>query len=147
MRAGYFVSDLDNGQVSIGQARYSDESKIVVVQAGSHGLASAINQPQYAQTAQTYPPAPFATTFSQNASVSRANITIGVATISPATDSGSSEPSQSIFSASTSWSNIPTDSSNLLSTSLVATSTTLKTTSSVSSATSSTRSGNLQRRA
>lgn len=29
MRAGYFVYDLDNSQVSIGQAKYSDESNVV----------------------------------------------------------------------------------------------------------------------
>jgi hypothetical protein len=50
MRAGYFVFDLDNGQVSLGQAKHSAESQIVAVQAGPHGLASAINQPQYAQS-------------------------------------------------------------------------------------------------
>ncbi|KAH0310844.1 hypothetical protein KCU71_g7907, partial [Aureobasidium melanogenum] len=102
MRAGYFVYDLDNGQVSIGQARYSDQSNIVAVQAGPHGLANAINQPQYAQTAQTYPPAPFATAFSREASVYTTNNTIGVATASTAIGSGSLRSSSLAYTNSTS---------------------------------------------
>ncbi|KAK6001432.1 hypothetical protein QM012_002763 [Aureobasidium pullulans] len=102
MRAGYFVYDLDNGQVSVGQARYSYQSNIVAVQAGPHGLANAINQPQYAQTAQTYPPAPFATAFSRKASVYSANNTIGVATISTAVSSGSLSSSLPTYTNSTS---------------------------------------------
>ncbi|KAH0259339.1 hypothetical protein KCU91_g15264, partial [Aureobasidium melanogenum] len=102
MRAGYFVYDLDNGQVSIGQARYSDQSNIVAVQAGPHGLANAINQPQYAQTAQTYPPAPFATALSREASVYTTNNTVGVATASTAIDSGSLGSSSLAYTNSTS---------------------------------------------
>ncbi|KAG9958194.1 allantoin, partial [Aureobasidium melanogenum] len=102
MRAGYFVYDLDNGQVSIGQARYSDQSNIVAVQAGLHGLANAINQPQYAQTAQTYPPAPFATAFSREASVYTTNNTIGVATASTAIGFGSLRSSSLAYTNSTS---------------------------------------------
>jgi hypothetical protein len=105
MRSGYFVFDLDNGQVSLGQAKHSDESQIVAVQAGPHGLASAINQPQYAQTVQANPTAPFATAFSQKASVSTANFTIGAATTSTATNISNSEFGQPMFSASVAWSN------------------------------------------
>ncbi|CAD0112673.1 unnamed protein product [Aureobasidium uvarum] len=90
MRAGYFVYDLDNNQVSVGQARYSDESNIVAVQAGPHGLANAINQPRYAQTAQTNPPVPFATDLSRKASVFTISSTIGVATGSTAVSLGNS---------------------------------------------------------
>jgi hypothetical protein len=116
MRAGYFVFDLDNGQVSVGQARYSDESKIVAVQAGPHGLASAINQPQYAQTAQTYPPAPFATALSRKASVSMANVTIGAATMSAATNLSTTESGRPIFPASVTWINSSAVSSTVSST-------------------------------
>lgn len=138
MRAGYFVFDLDNGQVSLGQARHGDESKIVGVQAGPHGLASAINQPQYAQTVQTYTPAPPATDFSRSASVSTADITIGVASMSTATDYGWPESSPHIIPASVSWSNVTTDSSTTFSTSLVVTGTTSRTTPTLSSITWST---------
>jgi hypothetical protein len=100
MRAGCFVFDLDNGQVSVGQARHSDRSQVIAIQAGPHGLASAVNQPQYAQTAQTYPPAPFATALSRNASVSMANLTIGAATVSAATNLSTSEPGRPMSSAS-----------------------------------------------
>ncbi|KAH0385290.1 acid protease, partial [Aureobasidium melanogenum] len=112
MRAGYFVYDLDNGQVSIGQARYSDQSNIVAVQAGPHGLANAINQPQYAQTAQTYPPAPFATAFSREASVYTTNNTIGVATVSTAIGSGSLRSSLPAYTNSTSRATYTSVSSN-----------------------------------
>lgn len=112
MRAGYFVYDLDNGQVSVGQARYSDQSNIVAVQAGPHGLANAINQPKYAQTAQTYPPAPFATAFSREASVYTTNNTIGVATVSTATGSGSLRSSLPAYTNSTSRATYTSVSSN-----------------------------------
>lgn len=102
MRAGYFVYDLDNNQVSIGQAKYSDQSDIVAVQAGPHGLADAINQPLYAQTAQTYPAAPFATALSRKASVYTVNNTVGVATISTATGSSSLGFISPIYTNSTS---------------------------------------------
>ncbi|KAG9595128.1 hypothetical protein KCU77_g5781, partial [Aureobasidium melanogenum] len=88
--------------VSIGQARYSDQSNIVAVQAGPHGLANAINQPQYAQTAQTYPPAPFATAFSREASVYTTNNTIGIATASTAIGFGSLRSSSLAYTNSTS---------------------------------------------
>ena len=141
MRAGYFVFDLDNGQVSVGQARYSDESRIVAVEAGPHGLANAIDQPSYAQTAQTHSPMPFATDFSRSASVSTANITIGVATVSAATGYGSSQSNQPLVPVSVSWSNNPTGSSTTLSTSLFAMSTASRTASTVSRTTSKAPSG------
>jgi hypothetical protein len=106
MRAGYFVFDLDNGQISLGQAKYSDESQIVAVEAGPHGLASAINQPQYAQTTQTYPPAPFGTALSRKASVSMANLTIGAATTSAAANIGILGSDRPI-SVPVLWSNSP----------------------------------------
>lgn len=46
MRAGYWVFDLDNGQVSIAQARLSSTaSNIVAIEAGPHGVMNATNQP------------------------------------------------------------------------------------------------------
>jgi hypothetical protein len=46
MRAGYWVFDLDNGQVSIGQARLSSTtSNIVAIKAGPGGVMNATNQP------------------------------------------------------------------------------------------------------
>ncbi|KAI5201612.1 acid protease [Aureobasidium subglaciale] len=46
LRAGYWVFDLDNGQVSIAQARLSaTNSNIVAVGAGPHGVMDATNQP------------------------------------------------------------------------------------------------------
>jgi hypothetical protein len=116
MRAGYFVFDLDNGQVSVGQARYSDKSQVVAIQAGPHGLASAINQPQYAQTAQTYPPAPFATAYSQQASAPTANSTVGTGTIPTATNLDSSESNRPFSSTSVTWSNSSAVSSDTAST-------------------------------
>ncbi|THW69157.1 acid protease [Aureobasidium pullulans] len=45
IRAGYWVYDLDNGQVSIAKARLSaTASNIVAVEAGSHGLMIATDQ-------------------------------------------------------------------------------------------------------
>jgi hypothetical protein len=45
MRAGYWVFDLDNGQVSIAQARLSStSSNIVAIEAGPHGVKNATNQ-------------------------------------------------------------------------------------------------------
>jgi hypothetical protein len=133
MRAGYFVFDLDNGQVSLGQARYSDDSKIVAVQAGPHGLASAINQPQNAQATQTYPRAPFATAFSRNASVFTANNTIGVATISTAKSFGSSAFVNPTFTTSVLWGNNSAVSSRTTSDTLSATPSTALSTSLIAS--------------
>jgi hypothetical protein len=46
MRAGYWVFDLDNGQLSIAQARLSSTtSNIVTIEAGPHGVMNATNQP------------------------------------------------------------------------------------------------------
>jgi hypothetical protein len=45
MRSGYWVFDLDNGQVSIAQARLSSTaSNIVAIEAGPHGVMNATNQ-------------------------------------------------------------------------------------------------------
>lgn len=46
MRAGYWVFDLDNGQVSIAQARLSSTtSNIVTIEAGPQGIMNATHQP------------------------------------------------------------------------------------------------------
>jgi len=46
MRAGYWVFDLDNGQVSIAQARLSStSSNVVAIEAGPHGVMNATDQP------------------------------------------------------------------------------------------------------
>ncbi|KAI5257190.1 acid protease [Aureobasidium subglaciale] len=54
IRTGYWVYDLDNGQVSIAQARLSaTNSNIVAVEAGPHGILNATNQPAELSTNQT----------------------------------------------------------------------------------------------
>lgn len=46
MRAGYWVFDLDNGQVSIAQARLSSTtSNVIAIEAGPHGVMNATDQP------------------------------------------------------------------------------------------------------
>lgn len=54
MRAGYWIFDLDNGQVSIAQANLSSTmSNIVAVEAGPHGVMKAAKQPSELSAVQT----------------------------------------------------------------------------------------------
>ncbi|CAD0095255.1 unnamed protein product [Aureobasidium vineae] len=54
LRAGYWVFDMDNGQISIAQARLSStSSNIVAVEAGPHGVMNATHQPSGLAANQT----------------------------------------------------------------------------------------------
>lgn len=54
MRAGYWIFDMDNGQISIAQARLSSTtSNVVAVEAGPHGVMDAAKQPSALGANQT----------------------------------------------------------------------------------------------
>ncbi|KAI4719386.1 acid protease [Aureobasidium sp. EXF-10727] len=62
LRAGYWVFDMDNGQISIAQARLSSTaSNIVAVEAGPHGVMNATHQASSLAANQTDPVTPTAT--------------------------------------------------------------------------------------
>ncbi|KAK6000372.1 hypothetical protein QM012_003618 [Aureobasidium pullulans] len=54
MRPGYWVFDMDNGQVSIAQTRFSTtSSNVVAIEAGPHGVMDAAKQPSALSANQT----------------------------------------------------------------------------------------------
>ncbi|KAH0372291.1 acid protease, partial [Aureobasidium melanogenum] len=54
MRAGYWIFDMDNGQISVAQARLSSTtSNVVAVEAGPHGVMNAAKQPSALGANQT----------------------------------------------------------------------------------------------
>ncbi|KAH0372672.1 acid protease, partial [Aureobasidium melanogenum] len=54
MRAGYWIFDMDNGQISVAQARFSSTtSNVVAVDAGPHGVMNAAKQPSALGANQT----------------------------------------------------------------------------------------------
>ncbi|CAD0088390.1 unnamed protein product [Aureobasidium mustum] len=54
MRAGYWIFDMDNGQISVAQARLSSTtSNVVAVGAGPHGVMNAAKQPSQLGANQT----------------------------------------------------------------------------------------------
>lgn len=54
MRAGYWVFDMDNGQVSVAQTRFSSTtSNVVAIEAGPHGVMNAAKQPSVLSANQT----------------------------------------------------------------------------------------------
>lgn len=56
MRAGYWIFDMDNGQISVAQARLSSTtSNVIAVEAGPHGIMNVAKQPSALGANQTVP--------------------------------------------------------------------------------------------